>query len=356
MSLMNSMNIAFSAMDGFKKGFDVISNNIANVNSIGFKSSKMTYVPTFSTVLQRSAPASSLGNSGQVAMQVGNGINVSGTPVSYAQGALERTEQETDLAIVGKGFFRVTDTVGRTSYLTRTGNFRQDTNGYLVTYLQGYHLQGFRYDKTNMPSFQVDYDAAEGFSYRPLEVTTGKHDPTIGDLQIKCEYANGDMIEGVPDPARIAGGKLYLSDSAQDCIRDHQEERAKVLKNAPSVSSFTINDSGELIFSFNDVYNTKALGGVVLLTDVKDAQALIHEGDGLYSGMDAAQVLPLEQDVSRAGVNGLGYIRSKSLEMSNVDLSKEFSEVITLQRAFQAEARVITTSDEILNEVVNLKR
>ena len=93
-----------------------------------------------------------------------------------------------------------------------------------------------------------------------------------------------------------------------------------------------------------------------MLTNVKDLQALVHEGDGLFSGMDAAGVYAFNQKESGAGKNGIGYIRSKSLEMSNVDLSKEFADTITLQRGFQASARVITVADEILNEVVNLKR
>lgn len=354
MALLNSMNAAFSAMNGFKKGFDVVSNNIGNVNSVAFKSSRMTYVPAFSTILQRSVPFSTNANSSQVAMQVGNGINVGGTPVNFSQGALESTEQETDIAIVGDGFFKVADTISNASYLTRTGNFRKDSNNFIVTYLQGYRLQGLRYDSTHMPAFKVHYDARDGISFSALEANQVQSDPTIGDIQINFGYTE-DSIEDYNARA-IVGGHLYLDQEAQTAVGNGTIRNAEILAEAPSINDFSISDVGDVYFTFNDNNSTKARGATILLTNVKDPQALTHEGDGLFSGMDAAGAYAFTQEVSGAGKNGIGYIRSKSLEMSNVDLSKEFSDTITLQRGFQAAARIITVSDEILNEVVSLKR
>lgn len=353
MALLNSMNTAFSAMDGFKKGFDVVSNNIANVNSIAFKGSRMKFVPNFSTLLQRSIPISDASNSNQVTMQIGNGIDIEGTPANFAQGALESTEQETDLAIVGNGFFKVSDKVSNTSYLTRVGNFRKDNNNNIVTYLQGYHLQGLQFDSTHMPAFKVEYDAEKGLKFSAIDVNQAKSAPTIGDIKIDFGYEEEDIknLDG-----NITGGKLYLDLSAQQAITNHTVSRIDVIKNAPSISSFAISDIGEVYYTFNDNNTTKAKGGTILLTNVRDPQALTHEGDGLFSGMDAAGVLEFNPEQSGSGKNGIGYLRSKTLEMSNVDLTKEFSETITLQRGFQAVARIITVSDEILTEVVNLKR
>lgn len=354
MALLNSMNTAFSAMNGFKKGFDVVSNNISNVNSIAFKSSRMTYVPAFSTILQRSVPFSANANSNQATMQIGNGIDIGGTPMNLSQGALESTEQETDLAIVGDGFFKVTDKVSNTNYLTRAGNFRKDNNNFIVTYLQGYRLQGLKYDSTHMPAFKVTYDPQDGIDFVVLQPNQNKADPTLGDVQISFQYTDDRMANY--NAASIAGGYLYLDQSTQDAIAAGTITRAGVLSKAPTISDFSVSDIGEVYFTFNDNNSTKARGATILLTNVKDPQALVHEGDGLFSGMDAAGVYAFNQDESGAGKNGIGYIRSKSLEMSNVDLSKEFADTITLQRGFQAAARVITVSDEILNEVVSLKR
>lgn len=340
-------------MDGFKKGFDVVSNNIANVNSIAFKGSRMKYVPNFSTVLQRSVPASDTSNSNQVTMQAGNGINIGGTSANFTQGALESTEQETDLAIVGDGFFKVSDKVSNVSYLTRVGNFRKDNNNNIVTYLQGYHLQGLQFDSTHMPTFKVEYDADRGLKFTAMEVNQPKANPVLGDIKVDFGYKDSDIgnISGT-----VAGGKLYLDTTTQTAIASNKITRQDVLKNAPSISSFAISDMGEVYYTFNDDNSTKAKGGTILLTKVRDPQALTHEGDGLFSGMDAAGMFDFNAEQSGAGKNGIGYLRSKTLEMSNVDLTKEFSETITLQRGFQAVARIITVSDEILTEVVNLKR
>lgn len=354
MALLNSMNTAFSAMNGFKKGFDVVSNNISNVNSIAFKSSRMTYVPAFSTILQRSVPFSANANSNQATMQVGNGIDIGGTPMNFSQGALESTEQETDLAIVGNGFFKVSDKVSNTDYLTRAGNFRKDNNNFIVTYLQGYRLQGLRYDSTHMPSYLVSYSDQDGLVFTPVQPNQEKAEPTLGDIQIGFSYGE-DSIENY-NAASIFGGHIYLDQFAQRAIAAGTITRADVASKAPTISDFSVSDIGEVYFTFNDNNSTKARGATILLTNVKDPQALVHEGDGLFSGMDAAGVYAFDADESGAGKNGIGYIRSKSLEISNVDLSKEFADTITLQRGFQAAARVITVSDEILNEVVSLKR
>jgi flagellar hook protein FlgE len=92
--------------------------------------------------------------------------------------------------------------------------------------------------------------------------------------------------------------------------------------------------------------------GQVLLQNFRSPESLIKEGNNLFSGLSAAGALAAP---AAAGTNGLGNIVPGSLEMSNVDLAAEFSDLITTQRAFQASARIITTSDEILQELVNLK-
>ena len=95
----------------------------------------------------------------------------------------------------------------------------------------------------------------------------------------------------------------------------------------------------------------------ILLQRFSDPQALLKQGNNLYSGLGSAG--PLGGTTPRAetpGTNGLGNIESSALELSNVDLANEFANLITTQRGFQASARIITTSDEVLQELVNLKR
>jgi flagellar hook protein FlgE len=118
-----------------------------------------------------------------------------------------------------------------------------------------------------------------------------------------------------------------------------------------SVQSFSIDQTGSINVKMSD--GTTFVRGQVLLQSFRDPSQLVKEGGNRYSGTAAAG--PLAQ-TSAPQSNGLGLIESGALEMSNVDLTTEMSNLIVAQRAFQANARIITTSDEVLQEVVNLKR
>ena len=355
MALLNAMTNAFSAMNGFKQGFDVVSNNISNVNSVGFKSSKMNYLPAFSTLLQRSTPSdpNKAGGSNTIAMQVGNGMEIAGTTTKFTQGAIERTEQETDLAIYGNGFFKVVDSLNNEAYLTRAGNFRLDDRHYLATQTSGFRLQGVQYDSTHMPAYKVEYDdTLNKLSFKKVEVNQPVNPGTIGDIRIQFSYTDADLVAAV---ANHTGGKLYMDASVNDAIANGNLTREEVLREAPQLNNFVVKDDGQVHFTFNDTEGTSVIGGRVLVTNVADPQALVHEGNGFFSGLNAAGAYAFDETASGSGNNGIGTVRSKVLEVSNVDLTQQFSDIITLQRGFQASARVITISDEILNEVINLK-
>ena len=118
-----------------------------------------------------------------------------------------------------------------------------------------------------------------------------------------------------------------------------------------TIANFAIDNAGKVHVRLSD--GTEFVRGQVLLQRFRDPQALSKEGDNLLSGFAAAGALA---QTEASGTNGLGRIESGALEMSNVDLADEMSSLITTQRAFQANARILTTSDEILQELVNLKR
>ncbi len=121
------------------------------------------------------------------------------------------------------------------------------------------------------------------------------------------------------------------------------------------MTTFSIGRDGSVKVHMDD--GTEFLRGVIMMQKFNDPQALLKEGDNLFSGMGAAGPLggttPLAE---QPGTAGLGSIESSALELSNVDLANEFASLITAQRGFQASARIITVSDEILQELVNLKR
>lgn len=127
----------------------------------------------------------------------------------------------------------------------------------------------------------------------------------------------------------------------------------------PQIQSVAIDRSGNIVESYAD--GTTNITGQILLQNFKDPAALVKQGNNLYSGMEAAgptngSVALLADGTNAPGSNGLGSIQAGTLELSNVDLTEQFSELITTQRSFQAGSRLLTVSDSVLEDIVNLKR
>lgn len=283
--MIRSLTSAVSGIQQFQERMDVIGNNIANVNTVAFKSGRTNLADSFSQTLASS------NLSGGAAAQIGLGVITSGIYNQYTQGPINRTGVETDLALTGEGFFVVKDPVSGDSFVTRAGDFRLDGNGYLMTN-SGLRVQGFN-------------DLALA---------------TRGDIQI---------------------------DAAQ---------RPVTADPAATMSSFSIDALGKVTIRLSD--GSEYIRGQVLMQNFTNVQGLLKEGNNLYSGIGAAGPLggAGSPQAEAAGTNGLGRIQSGALELSNVDLSSEFANLIQTQRAFQANARIISTSDEMLQELVNLRR
>lgn len=269
---------------------DVIGNNIANVNTTGFKSGRVDFADAFSQTL-RSSSAAVGSSSATPAIQVGSGVTTSAIKNIYTQGSLARTGYETDLAISGEGYFIVRDPISQIEYATRAGDFRVDGNGY-ITNNSGLHVQGFN---------------DLGLS-------------TVGDVVI-------DVLQ-----------------------------RPTTADPAATMTDFSIDPQGNVIVKLSD--GSEYTRGQILLQRFTDEQALVKAGLNLYAGIGAAGPLGGASSPTPAapGTNGLGTLESGALELSNVDLASEFANLITTQRSFQANARIITTTDEMLQELVNLKR
>lgn len=140
MSLIGTLTSGVSAMKCFTKGLEIIGNNIANVNTVGYKGSTISFADTFSDTLRSSAPSTGI-SSNTSSTQVGTGVKVSSVSQRFTQGALSTTGLDTDLAVSGEGFFIVKNPAEGQTYATRAGNFRIDDNGYMVS-TEGYRVQG----------------------------------------------------------------------------------------------------------------------------------------------------------------------------------------------------------------------
>lgn len=283
--MIRSLTSAVSGIQQFQQRMDVIGNNIANVNTVAFKSGRTDLSDAFSQTMA----LSNLG--GGNSAQIGLGVTTSGIVNQYTQGAINRTGVQTDLAIAGEGFFVVRDAVSNEQFVTRAGDFTLDVNNYMVT-KTGQRLQGFN-------------DLALS---------------TRGDVQI---------------------------DAAQ---------RPATADPAATMTSFSIDSEGKITIRLSD--GTEYVRGQVLMQNFTNPQGLVKEGNNLYSGIGSAGPLggAASPQAEAPGSNGMGRVEGGALELSNVDLSNEFSSLIQTQRAFQANARIITTSDEMLQELVNLKR
>ncbi len=264
MALLNSFNSGVAGIKTFSKSLEVIGDNIANVNSTGFKTSRVTNQDSFIETMR--APTAGNGNGGGLnGMQVGMGSNVASISQKFTQGALTTTASPTDLGISGNGFFKVTDPNNAgVEYFTRAGDFRLDDTGSLVT--------------------------------------------------------NGGLLVDGTTPNMFA-----------------------------EVDSFSIAKDGT-ITTYKDGEASTNLGPINLYT-FANQNGLKREGANLFSNISnaAGEATLLESP-------GISDIIQGTLELSNVDLTQEFSDLIVAQRAFQANSRVITVSDSVMDEVVNLKR
>jgi flagellar hook protein FlgE len=293
--MLRSMYSAISGMRGFQTKLDVIGNNIANVNTTGFKAGRVMFSDVLSqTLAGGSAPTATSANpksfGGTNPEQIGLGSKVSSIDTIFTDGSLQNTNVPTDLAIQGNGFFVLQDGNGGYVY-TRAGNFKWDSNGDLV--------------------------AANGMR---VYVNTNGFTPAFN-----TQDSNGNNYPGlIPTDAKSVS-------IAQDGTIKY------------------VDSSG----------NTQTAGQIQLAV-FPNPSGLEKIGDNLYRWDSNASSkdprLNPTTDFVNPGGPGAGLLAVGFLEMSNVDLANEFTEMIVAQRGFQANSRVITTSDDILQELVNLKR
>ncbi len=282
--MLIALDSGVSALDQFQQELNVIGNNIANVDTVGFKGATINFADAFSQTLGSNASGS---------MQIGTGVLTSAISNQFTQGSITGSGVQSNMAINGNGFFLVKDPASGAQYVTRDGQFTVDTNGYLVT-SNGMRVQG--YSDTNLT--------------------------TLGDVKIDNTGATTiDPISGLP------------------------------VADTSAVQNYNFGSDGKLTVLLAD--GTQFTRGQVLLQNFTNPQQLTKAGNNLYSGLTAAG--PLAAPTAPAS-NGLGTLANSALEMSNVDLAGQLTSLITTQRAYEANTKVITTSDEILQDLVNLKR
>jgi len=395
--MLRSLYAGISGLRSHQTMLDVTGNNIANVNTTAFKASSTQFQDTLSQLTQgASGPQAGVGGTNPA--QVGLGVLVAGISTNFAQGSTQATGKAANLMISGDGFF-VTRSGNQTSY-TRAGDFDFDADGRLVSpdgsLVQGWGaVDGVVNDGGLTGDIQLPLNAIA-----PGEVTTEAtvggnlpSDSAVGAVLVRdvevfdatgasrsltitftktaagwdAAAADPNNPAGAATGAKVltfangvqtsAAGALVVGGISIDLTKVSGSAALTTVavtdKNgldAGTLESYTMSKDGTVIGSFSNGAS-HALARVVLATFANPG-GLEKAGSSSYR----ATFNSGEATIGAPGSAGYGDLTSGALEMSNVDLSQEFTNLIVAQRGFQANARIITTSDEVLQELTNLKR
>ncbi|MEK6640016.1 MAG: flagellar hook protein FlgE [Nitrospirota bacterium] len=407
MGILTSLFSAVSGLNTYGNAMSVIGNNIANVGTAGFKSSRASFADLVSA---------SLGG-GSTTGQVGLGVFLNDVQTSFVQGSLSNTGNTLDLAIDGNGFFNVRDAAGTVSY-SRAGQFQVNNLGEIVD-PSGRFLQGYQASTTGVilgtvgnitlstatvapqasstASVEANLNAASTVPATVFDSTDATtynfsngmtiYDSLGAQHQLRLYYVKSaantwnlhSQIDGGATTAQtnlvfntsgvltgggaqtfslpITGGAATPLSVAMDFSNITQFGSASSLTDqtqdgftSGSFQSLSIDEEGQVVAQFTNG-QTRTLAQIVL-SRFTNPNGLTRSGEnGFAETIDSGA--PLDGAPTN---NGLGRLISQTIEQSNVDLGKEFVDMIITQRAFQANSRTITTSDEMLQELLNLKR
>lgn len=386
--MLRSLYSGISGLRSHQTMLDVTGNNIANVNTTGFKSSAVQFQDTLSQMLTGGSAATAGAGSTNPA-QVGLGVQVAGISTNFSQGAPQATGRATDLAINGDGFFAVN--LGGETLYTRAGAFTFDELGRLVTsdggFVQGWGAVGgvvtpggnagtitlptrsvagavattSAVFEGNLPSdsaigtvltrdFTV-YDASGVSSVVPVTFTKTAGGWNAGNgTTVSGELTFTDGVATGPGTLTINGIAMDFSKVSGFAKLDTMKRTSDDGRAAGTLESYSIGPDGTITGAFSNGA-IEAIARIALAT-FANAAGLEKVGGSAYRGTVSSGAA----DLGGPGSEGFGGINAGALEMSNVDLSQEFTNLIVAQRGFQANARIITTSDEVLQELTNLKR
>jgi flagellar hook protein FlgE len=416
--MLRSLFSGISGLRQHQTMMDVVGNNISNVNTAGYKSSSTVFEDTLSQLV-KAAGAPQNGQGGTNPAQVGLGVRLGAITNNFSQGAAQATGRSTDLMIQGDGFFAVRQgaetlytrsgafsfdadgwlvtssgarvqgwtanagvvdinqpvgdlqlPVGATVAPTATtqtdlgGNLPADATVYaagppssgtrIVTSIKVYDGQGIEHNVL----YAMEKAAAAGAwnvtasldGAAAVAVRTVNFDPATGKLV--------DPVPGTPEQEPTTGtfaapwGPITVELSGLTQYGGTNTVSALGQDGAAmgSLQAFTLSPDGTIVGVFSN--GLKQSLGQVALAAFNNPPGLEKIGGSLYR----TTVNSGNPQLGLAGGGGRGLLSSGQLEMSNVDLAQEFTNLIVAQRGFQANSRVITSSDEILQDLVNLKR
>lgn len=389
--MFGSIYVGLSGLTAYSKGLQTVSNNVSNMNTVGYKATDVSFADVFGS------PARGGLEYDQAYAPTGHGVTVGERSINFGQGEIRQTDRELDLAVDGNGFLVLLD--GDQTYYTRTGSFEINDKGEVV--LQGTDMRlavldaGGRPVAVNLDASRIDppvatdriafadnlsstattytipdvkvYDTrGEAHVWtikftRPATVfdtwTVQVSDATGKDLGSKeLKFSGGAVVAGA--------GELTLDDSASGLsvtldfsknVTSFSTGTVSSLRAATiaghatgSIATVAVNAKGEIELTYTN--EQKKQLGAVALADFREPQALEQRGKALfvYTGTGQRQFLPAED-------TRVGTIQGKRLEASNVDLGGQFGELILIQRGFQASSQIISVTNDMIQQLFGIR-
>jgi len=390
--MLDSIHVGMSGLLGFSRGLRVIGNNTANMNTPGYKSVTLQFTDLFYANLASGAEGRT---------QLGQGLGTAGTTLDFRQGDLRQTSNEFDLGVDGDGFFVLHDSQGRTRY-TRAGQFEFDENGLFVSRIDKSQVMGLdasgnlvqislagmraiagkatgsaRFTgnlSSTTPEQTVGsvkvFDAEGGEHTLSVKFTnTGTTTPDSWNVQLldgqavvgqaQMLFANGKPTAAT---AKLAFTYAPAGQAAQQLTLDFSSDVTSFASGNLSTLAMTSQDGtgpgqltkvtfdgkGALVASYSN--GQTAQGPRLALARFTTPDAVEDLGSNLFGAANG-----IAWSLGFAGEGAFGEVKAGTLEVSNVDLSREFSELVVLQRGYQASSQVVSTANEMLQELFHMK-
>jgi flagellar hook protein FlgE len=393
--MLGAIYTGLSGMNAFSQGLQTISDNVTNLNTVGYKANTTSFSDLYSFGGGGLSFSSGAGDT------AGSGVRFNKPAVDFSEGQLQQTGGDLDLAIQGSGFLVLQKDGG--AYYARTGKFAVGEDGYIA--LEGGHYKLAVLDANHQPTaVNVDakrtsaptattkvvfadnlssgattatvssikvYDANGAqhvwqVSLAPVGTTApGSWTATVTD-ETGATVGSGTIgfLGGAPDPAHAqitiattptnAPALSVILDFSQG-VTSYSSGTTSTLrvgssdgKAAGTLTTVTVDDTGQIKLTYTN--GATDVAGAVALADFRDPQELARIGSGLFTDKGHG---PMQLVAS--GQNGVGTLVSKQLEGSNVNLSQEFGNLILIQRGFQASSQVVSVANDMLQQLFGIR-
>jgi flagellar hook protein FlgE len=394
--MLGAIYIGLSGMDAYSKGLQIISNNVANLDTPGFKSQSVQFGDLFDG--SGGGGLTYLGSS--FSRQSGEGVQIGKSLLDFGQGNLQQTDNDLDLALSGAGFLTLLTKDGRVFY-TRTGSFAVDKDGFISDQKTGYRLAVL--DSTGKP---VALNINDSRTFLPVASTTVTFDGLLGttsdvsgvsvidakgtkhslefafakdtssgavdtwDVTVTDTLTNTAITDANGDPITVAfAGSAPSTQSATIALPQADGTTIPVTLDFSKISSVspqgtltatadgnaegdlttvTVDDTGQILLTYSN--SQTAQKGAVAIADFRDPEDLDQLSKGLFAYKGTGELRYLASNT-----DGIGTLESKQIEQSNVDLSAEFGDLILVQRGFQACSQVVSVANDMIQQLFGIR-